>query len=371
MNELPRAEAGLSPLWRQAVLLVMIIGFSLLALVTVKTYASAPPIPERVLAVDGELLFTGDDIRSGQEVFFQYALMEHGTLWGHGAYLGPGYTAEYLHRLAEIGRDSLARAGHGRAFAELPAGAALAVAETLKLQLKGNRYDLDTGTLVFSDAERQSWRIQQREWQDYFCGPLGAPGLPAHYLPDPALAARLNNYFAWATWATVADRPGLPYSYTNNWPYEPLVGNVPTSAAYLWSALSLVTLLGALGLILFLFGKFEFLGWGGAAGRRPLTASRMHGWTYTPSQRAIGLYLGVVMLLFLAQAALGDPLPDRGRGLELRRRRGLRLPDQPADRLLLRDGHHPHPEPRPRRHVRRVRHARPGGGGVLPARPGR
>ncbi len=45
--------------------------------------------------------------------------MEHGTLWGHGAYLGPDYTAEYLHRLAEIARDTEAMAKYGKSFAEL------------------------------------------------------------------------------------------------------------------------------------------------------------------------------------------------------------------------------------------------------------
>jgi nitric oxide reductase subunit B len=28
-------------------------------------------------------------------VFLKHGLMEHGTLWGHGAYLGPDYTAEH------------------------------------------------------------------------------------------------------------------------------------------------------------------------------------------------------------------------------------------------------------------------------------
>ncbi|HET8714181.1 MAG TPA: hypothetical protein VFM16_00035, partial [Holophagaceae bacterium] len=107
----------LSPWWRRAVLLVMLIGFSLLGLVTVKTYQGAPPIPDRVVDPAGQVLFTGDDIRHGQEVFLKYGLMEHGTLWGHGAYLGPDYSAEYLHRTVEIGREALAQARHGSAFA--------------------------------------------------------------------------------------------------------------------------------------------------------------------------------------------------------------------------------------------------------------
>ena len=304
-------EAQATPLsrwWKISVLLVMIIGFSLLSLVTVKTYAGAPPIPGRVVDETGQVLFTGEDIKAGQDVFFKYALMEHGTLWGHGAYLGPDYSAEYLHRLAEVGREALAKARYGRSWAELPPDVALGLGESLKRLLKLNRYQEAADTLVFSTPEAVAHRIQQQEWRDYFSGPNPAPGLPKGYIRSERELARLNDYFAWAAWATVATRPGTDYSYTNNWPFEPLVGNHPTGAAYLWSALSLVSLLGGLGLILFLFGKFDYLGWGGAGSHRSGEPGALQTWVPTSSQRALGLYFAVVMLLFLGQAALGGVL---------------------------------------------------------------
>ena len=96
----PAPESSpLSAWWRHGVILVMVIGFAVLSFVTVKTYSNAPPIPGRVTDELDATIFTRDDIESGQEVFLKYALMEHGTLWGHGAYLGPDYSAEYLHRL--------------------------------------------------------------------------------------------------------------------------------------------------------------------------------------------------------------------------------------------------------------------------------
>ena len=129
--------------------------------------------------------------------------MEHGTLWGHGAYLGPDYTAEYLHRLAEIGRDELAQASHGKPFSGLPLGQALEIGERLKLELKQNRYQPGTGILLFTAPEAASWRIQAGEWRDYFNGAKAAPGLPGHYIKDAGEIQRLNDYFAWATWATI------------------------------------------------------------------------------------------------------------------------------------------------------------------------
>ena len=78
----------------------MIVGLTILLYVAIKSYQNAPPIPKRIVDPQGNTLFTGADINAGQEIFLKYGLMEHGTLLGHGAYLGPDYSAEYLHSYA-------------------------------------------------------------------------------------------------------------------------------------------------------------------------------------------------------------------------------------------------------------------------------
>jgi nitric oxide reductase subunit B len=279
------AETRLSPWWRHATILVMIGGFSVLSVITVLTYTNAPPIPGRVTDAAGTILFDGPTILRGQEIFLKYGLMEHGTLWGHGAYLGPDYSAEYLHRLAEICNDSHAQQA-----------------------LKQNRYDPATDSLVFTSCEKVSFEAQQREWSEYFRGETPAPGLPRSYIKDPAELKDLTAYFAWAAWATVANRPGKDYSYTNNWPYEPLVGNRPSSSTYLWSAMSLITLLGGIGAILFFFGKFDYLGWRGDGTPAHFHDRALSGWKLTPSQWGTGKFFGVVAALFLLQALAGGAL---------------------------------------------------------------
>jgi len=301
-------ETPLSPWWRHAVVLVMAVGFTLLTVVTVLTYTNAPPVPDRVTDPAGATLFTREDVERGQEVFFRFGLMEHGSLWGHGAYLGPDYSAEYLHRLSEIARDTLARERGGRDRSSLAGEAAEGVDAEVRRLLKENRFDAATGVLVFSPAEAASWGIQQREWAAYFSGEKPAPGLPVKYIRDPADLRALTAFFAWSAWATVANRPGKDYSYTNNWPYEPAVGNRPSASAYLWSALSLVVLLAGLGTVLFVFGRFDFLGWHGPPSAGHAHDSPLARWTPTPSQKAVGLYLGVVALLFLLQALAGGAL---------------------------------------------------------------
>jgi len=39
------------------------------------------------------VVFTADGIIAGQQVFLKHGLMDNGTIWGHGAYLGPDFTA--------------------------------------------------------------------------------------------------------------------------------------------------------------------------------------------------------------------------------------------------------------------------------------
>ena len=179
MARSPEPATSLSPWWRHATILVMIGGFSVLSGVTVLTYTNAPPIPARVTDGAGTTLFDRQAILHGQEVFLKYGLMEHGTLWGHGAYLGPDYSAEYLHHLAEICNERSARERSGRPSGELPSEEVEAASSRTRQVLKQNRYDPATDALVFSSCEAASLATQQREWDAYFRGRTAAPGLPS------------------------------------------------------------------------------------------------------------------------------------------------------------------------------------------------
>lgn len=304
-NEL---KSTLSPWWRHGAIIVMIFGFTVLSILTVITYTNAPPIPQRVVNEQGEVLFSKQDIDAGQEVFLKYALMEHGTLWGHGAYLGPDYTAEYLHQEAEIARDAMARQNFGNSYANLNEQQQAFVSQQVIKELKTNHYEGATGQLTFSGGEALAYEKLFSYWTGFFTKENSAPGLPANYISDPQELKNLTAYFAWATWATVTNRPDKDYTYTNNWPYEPLVGNQPSSQAYVWSALSLVTLLGGLGLVLLMFGKFHFLGWEGGEDDFKSLSSPPRSWTLTPSQLGTGKYFLVVALLFLLQTMVGGGL---------------------------------------------------------------
>ncbi|MBF0297773.1 MAG: cbb3-type cytochrome c oxidase subunit I [Oligoflexia bacterium] len=300
---------SLSPWWRYSTLIVFIIGFSILAFVTFLTYRDAPPIPAIVSDDSGKVLFTKEDIEYGQEIFLKYGLMEHGTLWGHGAYLGPDYTAEYLHNEALIVKDTIAKNKYSLPYDKINNDEKAVVDNQTIQTLKINRYNSNTNTLVFTAGEVAAYNFMLNHWNEYFTLKEKAPGLPEKFIKRKIELTALTSFLAWATWVTVAKRPGKDYSYTNNWPYELLVGNVPSAPIYLWSALSLITLLGGIGLVLFLFGKFHFLGWRGDESELPMEEKiPLPTGIITPDQWAIGKYLLVIGLLFVLQSLFGGAL---------------------------------------------------------------
>ena len=238
MNEQLSSKPTLSPWWRRSVLLVFVVGMIGLIFMSVQAYRYAPPIPEKVVDTNGNTIITGKDIETGQQVFLKYGLMQNGSIWGHGSYLGPDFSAQYLHELSLEARQSIAKQEFGTELSALDDSKQALVESRVSVLLNENRYDPKSKNLTFIDAEKDSFKKQLTVWTDYFKHPISNSGLPDNYINDPEEIRQLTAFFAWTAWASVANRPDKPYSYTNNFPYDPTVGNLLTSDAILWSALS-------------------------------------------------------------------------------------------------------------------------------------
>ena len=295
-------DGPLSPWWLRAVAIVMVLGFAGLILITTLSYRNAPPIPARTVDPRGALLFSADDVSEGQAVFLRYGLMANGSIWGHGAYLGPDFSAAALHRMGMSAAADIARAQHRQAVGSLNPSQAAAVQAEAIVSLKTNRYDESTGTLLFTDAQATAFNDEIAHWTGYFHDPARNGGLKADLITDPVELRQFTAFVTWAAWASVAARPGEVHSYTNNFPYDPSVGNVPISGALLWSALSLMVLLAGIATVLLAFGKFDYLGW--ITRGHDLKPQLLPGQA-GPGQRALVKFFVVVALLFLAQALVG------------------------------------------------------------------
>jgi nitric oxide reductase subunit B len=287
-----RRELLISKGWVQAVALVVLFGFFVLGLLAYRTYSGQPPIPERVVDPGGEVVFTSEDVRAGQGVFLRNGLMQYGSIFGHGAYLGPDFTADYLRRSALFVRGSYGGEGSDRA-----------VVQTVS-DFKENRYDPEARTLAFTAPQAAAFEELRGHYGRYFGEPTTKYGLRPEAIKDPEEIRQLTAYFAWTAWAASALRPGTDYTYTNNWPPEPLVENEPTANVVVWSVLSLIALLGGIGLLFAAFGRWNFLGW---RGREQATLSfRTPGdVALTPAQRSCAWFFLVMAALFLVQTMVG------------------------------------------------------------------
>lgn len=287
-----RRELLVSKGWVQAVALVVLCGFCVLGLLAYRAYSGEPPIPEKVVGPGGKVVFTSEDVKSGQEIFLRNGLMEYGSIFGHGAYLGPDYTADYLHRSALFVRDSYGGKGSDSAMAQTAS------------DYKHNRYDPGTRTLRFTAPQAAAFDELRGHYARFFGEPTTRYGLRPQAISDPGQVRQLTAYFAWSAWAASALRPGHDYSYTNNWPPEPLVNNEPTADVVVWSVLSLIALLGGIGLLFAAFGRWNFLGW---HGREQATLSfRAPGdVALTPAQRVCAWFFLVMAALFLIQTLVG------------------------------------------------------------------
>lgn len=279
--------------WVQGVVLVMLFGFTIMGAVTWSTYTDSMPIPQKVTTTSGQELFSQADITAGQVIFQNRGLMEYGSIVGHGGYLGPDFTADYLRRAADHTLQLRQKSGvHDPT-------------EANKADWRTNRYDEKTGVLVFSPEQASAYSYLVGYYTDYFGKNSHNLGLLADNITDPVQAKQLTSFFAWTAWAAAANRPGHDYSYTNNWPSESRVDNGPTADMVLWSALSLIVLIGGTGIMFAIYGRWSRkIGWHESE-VPTLSFIRPRDVGLTKSQRVCSWFFLVIAALFLMQTICG------------------------------------------------------------------
>ena len=288
----------------------MVVMFGILLLLGQQIYQQAPPIPEAVKSQSGETLFTRADIETGQNIWQSIGGMEQGSIWGHGSYLAPDWSADWLHREAE--------ALLALSATPLPAGVSPTQAEAMRKaalqeEMRRNSYDPASGAITVSDTRARAIRQVQQHFVSLYDG--GDPAslklrrdyaFPVYGELSAAEARQLTAFYFWTAWGATTDRPGQNITYTSNWPHEPLVGNSPTTGTLLWSLASVILLLAAAGALIAYYAK-QFDVWrgdilpeGGMA-----TSDLLGQAVITPSMRATAKYFWVVCALFVGQVLLG------------------------------------------------------------------
>ena len=292
-----------------ALLIVLIASFSVLLSIGSDIYREKPPIPTAFTDVQGQPLFTQNDIERGQLVWRSMGGHQLGSIWGHGSYVAPDWTADWLHREAQAWLDITAKAQYGRSFNELDSIKKAGLEQSLRDDLRHNSLTTSAnGEIHISLSDTRVKAIE--EVSDHYLSLFGddpkLATLREQYamkegtVPDLERRQQLNAFLFWGAWAAITEREGQEYTYTNNWPFDPQLGNTPTSDNIVWSILSIVTLIAGVGALVWhhAAGKHEELPT--PAKEDPLFLKKP-----TASQKAVGKYFVTAVGLFLLQVLLG------------------------------------------------------------------
>ena len=288
----------------------MVVMFGIMLLLGQQIYQQAPPIPATVKSASGEILFTRADIETGQNVWQSIGGMEQGSIWGHGSYLAPDWSADWLHREAET-LLALSAANPLPGLTAAQAGAVQKAA--LREEMRTNSYDPATGVITVSDTRAAAIKQVQTHFVSLYQGNDAAAlalrqayAFPVYGQLSSDEARQVSAFYFWTAWGATTNRPGDTITYTSNWPHEPLVGNVPTTGTLLWSLASVILLLAATGALIAYYAK-QFDVWrSDILPEQGMAASDvLAGAVITPSMRATAKYFWVVCALFVTQVLLG------------------------------------------------------------------
>ncbi|MES2017603.1 MAG: nitric-oxide reductase large subunit [Pseudomonadota bacterium] len=286
---------------------ICVLSFAVLGWVGTEIYLKAPPIHKQVASVNGDVIFSDGQVQRGQQAWLSAGGQQLGSVWGHGSYLAPDWSADWLHREAVALRAIWSTQEFGKPFEELGADQKAILTDRLKREMRTNTYDARTGLVTLSPARAQAVREVAAHYMSLFGDDAKLDALREQYaMSSGSLANRqdleaLPAFIFWSAWSAATDRPGeTDLSYTSNWPHEPLVGNAPTAGAGIWSIASVILMIAAIAGMIFYHGRAHE-----DADPAPPKADPLFNLKPTKSMLATRKYFYVVIALILAQVGMG------------------------------------------------------------------
>ncbi|HEX2828674.1 MAG TPA: nitric-oxide reductase large subunit [Burkholderiales bacterium] len=293
-------------LWRWLGI-VFLMSFAALGWMGREIYLAAPPIPTKVVSESGEVLFGPGDVERGQQAWRAAGGQQLGTVWGHGSYVAPDWSADWLHREAVALREALAQQQYRKPYDQLALDQRAAIDAGMKSQMRANTYDAQTGTISVSNARARALRETAAHYEGLFGDDRALDTLREQYAMTAGSLASAEDrkalaaFFFWSSWAAGTDRPGeTGLSYTSNWPHEPLIDNTPTAGNGIWSVVSVILLIAGIAGLIWYHTAHKEEADPVAPKTDPLSLLKP-----TASMRATLKYFYVVIGLILAQVGMG------------------------------------------------------------------
>ncbi|MEI7998462.1 MAG: nitric-oxide reductase large subunit [Candidatus Omnitrophota bacterium] len=283
-----------------AFVLVVVVSFGVLGWQGFEIYQHKPPIPTEVITSEGNILLTKADIENGQNVWQSIGGMEVGTVWGHGSYVAPDWSADWLHRELVFILNDWAQARYGKPYQDIPSDAQAVLLNHLKSTIRINTYDSLKDRIVIDPVRAKAFEANVAYYSDIFSKGRAHYAIPADAMSDPVKLRQLSAFFFWTSWAASTNRPGKIYTYTMNWPHEDLIDNHPTGGLIVWTGVSIILLLAGIGFMVWYYGSK-----GKEEGVKIPATDPLAKLVLTPSQKIVMFYFLIVAALILLQITCG------------------------------------------------------------------
>lgn len=289
-----------------SLMFVLLGTFTILGFFGREVYRQAPPIYSEMQDSEGKIIYTKKDILDGQVIWQSIGGQQIGSIWGHGAYQAPDWTADWLHRELVSYQEIYSQKKLLKPFAETTAVEKMIIKSAMLADYRESK--MVDGVVKMSPDRYEAFVKTKNYYLSLFSEDQElretrkAYAIHEKVLPSPERRDKMTAFFHWSTWAAAANRPGLSHTYTSNWPHEPLIDNVPTSENIFWSIMSVVLLLAAIG---FLVWYYSFKKDDDEAPLELPKSDPLKSFTLTPSMKALWKYWATVIALFIVQIGLG------------------------------------------------------------------
>ncbi|ANW96454.1 nitric oxide reductase large subunit [Wenyingzhuangia fucanilytica] len=281
---------------------VVILSFVALIWVGTEVYQKQPPIPNTVVVKEtGQVVFSKEDIQTGQNVWESIGGMEVGSIWGHGSYVAPDWSADWIHKEAVFMLNYWAQKDFNLKYDALNVEQQAAIKARLIKDVKTNTFDENNKSIQISEVRYLAIQNNSKHYADVFSNGFEKYAIPKGVLKDEVKLAQLNSFLFWTSWAASTNRPDKDYTYTSNWPHEPLIDNTITVDSQVWSGFSIILLLLFIGILTYYYLSNHEKG--EAVENQNLDP--LVKLSFTRSQKAVLKYFLIVSLLIALQVVLG------------------------------------------------------------------
>ena len=238
--------------------IISIFMVTILIYFTANLAKEVPPLPKKVVSTQGEVLYTYDDIVNGKALFQQFDLMDYGSLLGMGAYLGPDFTTEFLHKRAQYLNDYYAQEIYAKSFSTLDATEQAAIKVKVIQDVK-QQTSLKEEGVVYTEASAEAYKANRDYLVEFLVHGDHERAWRADIIREDE-AKLIAAFFDWSQLVASSVRPNTDdgRTWSNNWPPEPLIDQDVTFTSHFVSLVEFLLLWALTIIVVFLAYEYIF-----------------------------------------------------------------------------------------------------------------